>query len=388
MRWSAHVHVDDDLERAGRACASAVRADLGDEPNLVLAFVSPAIDDEVAASLSSAFPEAMVVGCAAGGVIGGDRELEGRPAVSLTAAVLPRTRLSVQAFGAELGGQLEARHLRAALAPDGERPALVLALLDPRAGSPDGLLSRLDEAFPDAVVIGGLAGGPLTRPALLVDGRASSAGGVLVGLRGGLEARPVVAQGCRPIGEPMLLTRVEGQLIHELGQRRPLDVMRDLHGRLEPDDQALFQHSLFLGVEMRDQLEYAHGDFLIRNVLGIEPKSGALAVGAQLEPWKAVQFHLRDAKTSAEDLRLHLDGAREDMANPEVALLFSCLGRGEGLYGVPNHDTHRIRETFEGLPVGGFFCNGEIGPVTGRTHLHGYTSAIALVRSDDDAQGT
>lgn len=383
MRWAAHCHLDDDLEVASQVCAQAVRSELGAEPDLVLAFVSPTIDDTVAHTLVTAFPKAVVVGCAAGGVVGGNRELEGRPAVSLTAAHLPGTHIEVQAFGAELGAKLEPRHLRAALAPKCVDPALVLTLLDPRAGAPTGLLGALDEAFPNAVVVGGLASGPTTRPALLVDGRASSAGGIMVALQGGgLEARAVVAQGCRPIGEPMLLTRVEGQLVHEMGQRRPIDVMRDLHARLSADDQALFQSALFLGIEMRDQLEYAQGDFLVRNVLGIEPKSGALAVGAELEPWKAVQFHLRDAATSAEDLSLQLTAAHADMPVPEVALLFSCMGRGEGLYGVPSHDTRLIRETFENLPVGGFFGNGEIGPVAGQTHLHGHTSAIALLRAE------
>ncbi|MEO1231623.1 MAG: FIST C-terminal domain-containing protein [Myxococcota bacterium] len=189
-----------------------------------------------------------------------------------------------------------------------------------------------------------------------------------------------MAQGCRPIGEPMLLTQVRNNLALELGQKAPLEVMRELHARLDERDQALFHHSLFLGIEMRDQLEYAGGDFLIRNVLGIEPKSGGLVVGARLEPWKAVQFHLRDGEASAADLAARLDRAKEAIsAPPAAALLFSCLGRGEGLYGIPHHDTRLIRARFDGVPVGGFFCNGEIGPVGGDTFLHGYTSAIALI---------
>jgi small ligand-binding sensory domain FIST len=177
----------------------------------------------------------------------------------------------------------------------------------------------------------------------------------------------------------MLVTQVEGQLVHALGQRKPMEVMQELHAGLDPSDRALFERAVFLGVEMRDQVEYGPGDFLIRNVLGIEPRSGALAVDARLDPWKAVQFHLRDAAASREDLRACLDRAGADGFAPTAALLFSCLGRGEGLYGEPSHDTRAVRERFGDIPVGGFFCNGEIGRVGDRTYLHGYTSTLVLL---------
>lgn len=381
MRWTSQAVLDDEPASAVGALAEQVKDALeGQEPDLVFAFAGPSLDDELAARLDGAFPLAVVVGAAAAGVIGGHRELEGRSALSLTAARLPATRVHVQAFGLELGRELEARHLHASLAPDGTPPALVVALLDPRFGDPSQLLESLDQAFPDAVIVGGMASGPANRPALLVDGRASGAGGVLVALQGGLQVEPVVAQGCKPIGEPMLVTRVDRHLIQELGQSRPVEVMRALHQSLGDSDRALFERALFLGVEMRDQLEYQQGDFLIRNVLGIEPRSGSLAVAAAIDQWKAVQFHLRDADTSAEDLRRRLNEATTvARSSPEVALLFSCVGRGEGLYGEASHDTRVIREVFKDIPVGGFFANGEIGPVAGKTHLHGYTSAIALV---------
>ena len=135
---------------------------------------------------------------------------------------------------------------------------------------------------------------------------------------------------------------------------------------------------------MRPELaRYGRGDFLIRNLAGAEERSGALAVGASLHEGQVVQFHLRDAQTSAEDLDARLARYRASQlggAAPAGALIFSCLGRGAHLYGVPDHDSDAFRRHIGAVPLGGFFCNGEIGPVERRTFLHGYTSAFGLFR--------
>ena len=95
-----------------------------------------------------------------------------------------------------------------------------------------------------------------------------------------------------------------------------------------------------------------------------------------------LQFHLRDAATSAEDLRNVLERYHGESAGaPAGGLMFSCLGRGEGLYGVPSHDTRLLEECLGSVPLGGFFCNGEIGPVQGRTYLHGYNQLLRPVSS-------
>ena len=142
--------------------------------------------------------------------------------------------------------------------------------------------------------------------------------------------------------------------------------------------------SLFVGIVMRDnQLEYGRGDFLIRNIIGADRETGRLAVGALLREGMVVQFHLRDAATSAEDLRSLLSryerGSRD--SRPEGSVLFSCLGRGAALYGEPDHDMTEFHRQLGDIPLGGFFCNGEIGPVHGTTFLHGYTSSFGLFRS-------
>ncbi|MEN9222425.1 MAG: FIST C-terminal domain-containing protein, partial [Thermostichus sp. BF3_bins_97] len=166
--------------------------------------------------------------------------------------------------------------------------------------------------------------------------------------------------------------------------------------RLSPADQQLARHSLFIGLLMNEfKSEPTPGDFLIRVILGIDPRVGAMAIGDRVRPGQTVQFHLRDAQTSAEDLRWALSryGAEHDLRqslpqahppepspDPCGALMFSCLGRGQGLYGTPDFDSQQFRELLGELPLGGFFCNGEIGPVGGSTFLHGYTSCFGIFR--------
>jgi len=173
----------------------------------------------------------------------------------------------------------------------------------------------------------------------------------------------------------------------EAQSRPPLEVLRDLIQSLSEADRQLAQHSLFVGVardEFKQQL--GHGDFLIRNLLGVDPRVGAIAIGDRVRPGQRIQFHLRDARTSEEDLELLLQRYQKEERNSTDAtgaLMFSCLGRGEGLYGKPDFDSQLFRRYLKDIPLGGFFCNGEIGPVGGSTFLHGYTSVFGICRSKD-----
>ena len=171
-------------------------------------------------------------------------------------------------------------------------------------------------------------------------------------------------------------------------QRLPLEVLRDLIQTLSEDDRELAQHSLFVGVaqsEFKQDLE--QGDFLIRNLLGVDPRVGAIAIGDRIRPGQRIQFHLRDAATSADDLEMLLQRYQKDAgvrSSPVGALMFACLGRGEALYGEPNFDSQLFREYLDNIPLSGFFCNGEIGPVGNSTFLHGYTSVFGICRQKSE----
>jgi small ligand-binding sensory domain FIST len=124
------------------------------------------------------------------------------------------------------------------------------------------------------------------------------------------------------------------------------------------------------------------GDFLVRNILGVDARSGGLAVGERLREGQSVQFHLRDAEASSLDLQSMLSQYVSDHqpGSEAGAMLFQCLGRGSYLFGRPDHDTDMFREMVGSIPLTGFFCNGEIGQVGGSTYLHGYTSSFGIFR--------
>ena len=375
MRWTSTVSDEPVLELAVRAGAAALRAQLADtQPDLLIVFASAhhaAQFDRIPTLIAAAFESALLVGCSAGGVIGGGHELEQRPGVSLTAAVLPG--VEVAPFHVEHGGQHA--HL--------PQQSHFILLADPFSFDAEAFLRGLDRTHPSSRKIGGLASGG-QQPganALFLGRDVYRAGLVGVALGGNIEMDTIVAQGCRPIGQPMFITKCHDNLLWELDGVSAVTVLQDLYDQLDPGDQELARHSLFLGIVMSEnQQQYRQGDFLIRNIVGMDATRGVLGVGALLRENSVVQFHLRDAKTSAEDLEQLLARYEHDAMQPCGALLFSCLGRGVHLYGQPDHDTDAFRRHLGDVPLGGFFCNGEIGPVHGTTFLHGYTSSFGIFR--------
>lgn len=386
MRWASAVSTAPDLQRAVSEAADQVRGGLDRAPSLTLAFASGQYGPDlkyVPELLLAELGKTLVMGCSAGGVIGGGREIEHEPALALTAAVLPGVDVRPFFLDRMPAGSTARSWTESLGVPAGGANCFVL-LPDPFTFESEPLLRGLDTWYPDAVKIGGLASGA-SEPGssmLFLERTAYRTGVVGVALAGDVRVDTVVAQGCRPIGEPMFVTRSDRNMIWQLDGEPAVTVLRDLYERLSPSDQALARHSLFLGIVMSEgRQEYHQGDFLIRNLVGIEISSGTVAVGAVVPESSIVQFHLRDAHTSAQDLHSHLAryGASGSGA-PHGALLFSCLGRGKGLYGRPDHDSEVFREHLGDVPMGGFFCNGEIGPVNRTTFLHGYTSSFALFR--------
>ena len=378
-------------------CVEGVNRELGPGPvSLALAFVTPhfagyysRMYERIARYLE---PETFV-GCSGGGVIGGGEEVEGAPAVTLTAARLP-------------GVDVRALHLTGSLPdldgpPDAweellgvrreEEPQFVL-LADPFSGRPEALLAGLDYAFPEAAKIGGLASGAASPGlnALFLNEKVHDEGTVVLSLSGDVVLDTVVAQGCRPIGETMTVTGCRGNVLRELDGNPALDVLQELFATLDERDRQLAGTALFAGILMDEFREEPRvGDFLIRNIVGVDPNQKVLGVEENLQEGMRLRFHVRDAEASAGDLHTMLTSYEKTLRDPAKtnvsgALLFSCLGRGEGLYGQPNFDTGVFSDHLGKVPVGGFFCNGEIGPVGGATFLHGYTSSFGLFRPLDN----
>jgi small ligand-binding sensory domain FIST len=377
MNWATTISRKTSFEEAVLECAEGASRRLGPGPvSLALAFVTPHFANyypRLYELVSRYLEPGTFLGCSGGGVIGGGEEIERAPGLTTFHVTDPLPDLDgpPDAWERLVGMRLQ------------EEPQFVL-LADPFSVRAEAMLAGLDYAFPSSPKIGGLASGA-TSPglnALFLDDEVFTDGAVGVALSGNVVVDTLVAQGCRPIGELMRVTRCEGNILYELDGRPAFEAVQELFATLDEYDRRLAGTALFVGVLMDEFREEPRvGDFLIRNLIGADPRRGILAVGEYLQEGMRVRFHLRDGDTSAEDLHTMLKGYEK--TSPETlsgALLFSCLGRGEGLYGLPNFDTGVFREHLGDVPVGGFFCNGEIGPVGGNTFLHGYTSSFGLFR--------
>jgi small ligand-binding sensory domain FIST len=391
MRWASAISQERGTAEAIGEAAAVLRSELdGAAPDLVLAFVSPhhaAAYERVPELVARALPGALLCGCTGGGIIGSGHEVERGPALSLTAASLPGVELTPLYFPADAADEADADgaalwRRRAGVAAE-PVPSFLL-LPDAFTCDAPALVAGLDAAYPRSCKVGGLASGGARagHNALFLGAEAHRAGAVGVALTGDITVETIVAQGCRPIGKPYAVTRCEDNAILELDGAPTLEVLKELYDSLPADDRELLRSSLFVGLEMRaDSVEFRDGELLVRNIVGSVPELGALVVAAQVHRFQVLQFLLRDAAAAAFDLERLLDAYRASGgAAPAGALLFSCLGRGEGLFGRADHDTDLFREHVGGVPMGGFFCNGEIGPVGGTTFLHGYTSSFGLFR--------
>lgn len=391
MKWASAVSGEVDMSDAAAEAAAIVKAHLDSAtPDLAVIFLSEhhrSGYDDFAMIVEGLLGPAHVIGCSAGGVIGGGREIEERPGLSITAAVLPDVRIEPFHLEHENIPDLDSSPRlwteRVGIAADIDPQFLLFA--DPFSFDVESFLKGMDFAYPAGTKVGGLASGARSPGgnALYLDGDLWNSGLVGVAMSGNLRIDTIVAQGCRPIGAPLFITKCRENVLFEVDGRPVLEALHELYNSLSEKDQALFRNSLFLGIVMNEfQQEYRQGDYLIRNLVGMDRESGAVAVGALLKERQVVQFHLRDAATSSEDLDLMLKQFSGEGASQAAcgSLLFSCLGRGMNLYGESDHDTKAFRRHLGDIPLGGFFCNGEVGPVHGETYVHGYTSSFGIFR--------
>jgi small ligand-binding sensory domain FIST len=371
-----------DAGDAARRAVGEARASLGEEPpSFGVLFASAHFlgsAEALARAVAEETGQLPLIGCVAEAVAGGAREVESEPAVSLwlAAGLGPVETFAMEFVRTPSGGAYGGYRF-------GPGPAGVhLMICDPFTFPAGDLLTHLNQRVPGTVVMGGIASGGLTRrqSRLFLDGRVLPQGAVGAHLPGA-EVHPLVAQGCRPVGDPYTTTRADGNVIFELGGRPALVRLQELAAALPGRDQELLAQGVHLGMVIDEyQAEPRQGDFLIRGIVGADPASGAIAVGEQVEVGQTVQFHVRDARSADEDLRRTLD--REAAAlggrRPAGALLFTCNGRGSRLFPEPSHDAGLLAEMLGSIPVAGFFCAGELGPVGGQNFLHTFTASIAL----------
>jgi len=366
------------VEAAELAVTHALEPLDGQRPDLVCLFVSGPDPDAIAEGGRRAMAVAgadTTLGCSAGGVIGAGRGVEATGAVAAWAAVLPEVDRRPFHLGVLRD---EGRVLVAGLPQRLPADAVAVLLADPYSFPAGAFVEQSHDALDGLPLVGGLAGGPRgpgsTR--LFLDGRVLTDGAVGVVLAGPVQARTLVSQGCRPIGRTMTVTAAEDNVLLELAGAPAYRRLEETLSELPPAERMLAARGLHIGIAMDEYAEeHERGDFLIRPLIGVDAEQGAVAVGEVIEVGRTVRFQVRDADAADEDLT-ELLGRFRGIGPVEGALLFSCNGRGAGLFPSADHDVLAVRRGLGIDGVAGFFAGGEIGPVAGRNHLHGFTASI------------
>jgi small ligand-binding sensory domain FIST len=386
------ISLEEAAQSVARQLAGCGPADLA----LVFASTSYASDlPRLLPLLRQKLKAAHWLGCLGGGVAGTEpdgtpREIEQEPALAVTLLHLPGVALHPFAIDTtdlpDLDGPAEPWLRQVGAQPSTSQSLLLL--VDPTAPAINDLISGLDYAYPQIAKVGCIAcPHSASHPSLLFEeGVRGGAVGCLIDGDWALE--PVLAQGCRPIGPVLEVEQAQRNVVIEVSdgtrRRSPVAALQAILVDLTPSEREQVRHSLFLGVGRSDfslaSLRQEPSAFLVRNLIGVDPRNGAVAVGEPMRVGQKVQFQLRDADASRLEARHLLARLAEDLAEPPLAsLLFACLGRGQGLYGEPDGDVRLCREAFPAVPISGVFCNGEIGPLGGTTHLHGYTASWAFL---------
>jgi small ligand-binding sensory domain FIST len=377
VRIGCGLSTDPDPRTGAIEAAQRAKTTLdGHRCDLALVFASGhhlASPEATLEGVGEALDPPQVAGCGAGGVLGAGREVEEGTAVAVWAAALA-------------DGRAEVFHVEAVEGPEGtvvtgmpiDEPDAIVLLPDPYSFPADAFVAELG----NIPVLGGVSSArTLDGGAALFCGDEVKADGAAGIAFYGIDVHAAVSQGAAPIGPEMTITAAEGHMIHELAGRPALTALRDAIAALPERERDKVAEGLLLGTVVDvGKPEFERGDFLVRALLGADPDTGALAVGAYVEAGQVVRLHVRDASSADEDLRAVLGRERMRFGGdgPAGALIFTCNGRGRGMFGSADHDALAADAALSGAPVAGFFAAGEIGPVGGRSHLHGFTATLAV----------
>lgn len=374
-------------ESAVRGVAEQIRAGLPGSATVAFAFVTPDYLPHLADFADTIRVDGHVLelaGCTGSGLTSNATETEGGSGFSILALHAENTSVTVHELSNSLvesagGAEFWKRQFPAA--------ASWIALTNPFGFGVDDWLDDWNAAFPGVPTVGGLASGGREAESIAVfhNGNVID-GGVLVGLSGALRLVPAVSQGCKPIGEPLPVTKAEDNIIFSLGSRPAYQALESAFQSLSETERSHAQGNLFAGIASTEYVEdFRPGHFLIRNIIGADPDSGAVVIAGIPRVGQTVQYQLRDKQAAHADLRRVLRHAANGNEKPIVgSLLFCCTGRGSGFFGKGGHDAGMLADVFGQHPSAGFFCNGEIGPVAGRNCVHGYTASCAIFVEAED----
>lgn len=409
IRLAAGLSTESDTAAAtARACEQCMAGLDGGPVDLAVVFFSKQHRDQghrVASVIRRLLNPDHVIGCSAESVIGGQTEIERGPGVSILAARMPGVRFKPFTADSLITEDNTPEHLDQLAGAIGVGPELrgILLLADPFSVPMIRLLPAMNRAKQGrgGVLFGGIASAAREPGGntLLLDDRLMRSGAAGLAISGDVRLDAVVSQGCRPFGPAMIVTKAKGNLILELGGRSAVDAVQSAVDSLGDEGKKRLAAGLFIGRAINEySVRFGRDDFLIRNLVAVQPEQGAIAVGDIVPVGTTVRMHTRDATTAREDLEMLLD-AQKLYDRPKGVILISCNGRGERLFKERHHDARTIARAFaapvggeslakggqpidaeQSVPLAGLFAAGEIGPVGGQSFLHGQTACAVLIR--------
>ena len=323
------------------------------------------------------------VGCSGLGILTDGGEIEAASGVAVMALASdavrarPFIRESLKGNDAAAG-----QDIANAVGPD--TSSLTVLLADGYRSRPDVILDGMAMAGHAGPVVGAGASenGSHGRTYQFYEDRVTGNSVVGFALSGACTTAIELTQGCQPVGEPMVITKAHENLIFEINDRPAFEVFVELIGKPFQQDLRRALAFVFVGLPPDPrQIEIEPGQYLVRNIIGLDAQRGILAVAQPVEAGQPLIFTLRDGQRARDDLgqMLERQAARLEGRKPRLGLYFNCCARGSGLYGVPGIDTAYIKQALVDVPVIGFFGNYEIGPMGGGNHLLTYTGVLALV---------
>jgi len=372
---------------AAQAVSQSVHEALGKAGcHLAFVFFSPHFSSEtqqIIEIIHEKLRPQTLIGCMGEGVIGGKEEIEEHPGLVVWGIRNADMQVVPFMLTPKTDGETPSLEGWPVGLENPAHPRTFFLFADPFSTPIDELFSLLNQHAPGSTAIGGIASGGMDvgESRLVLNREIMGSGVVGVAIRGGVEIRTLVSQGCQPIGERYVVTKVDQNVIQELGGIPPLERLESTLRALGEHEQQQAARGLQVGIAMDEhRSEFGQGDFLIRGLLGADRQSGSLAIADFVQEGQTIQFHVRDAQVASEDFQLLLSQERMTRPDqpPKGALLFSCNGRGQRFFEAPNHDVAAVHQQMGVIPLAGFFAGGEIGPVSGKNFLHGYTASMAL----------
>jgi len=324
----------------------------------------------------------VMIGCSAGGLIANTREIENEGGFCVSLYHFPETRAHALHLTESYFTDQDGASLREALRPVLKHSNSWMLFASSKGMTNDVWLRYWDQATHGQPTVGGFAGRLVDGSgALFCGGAVYDEGAVALALEGEVRIDPLLSQGCRPVGSPWTITRAENNIIHQIGNRPILEVLRDTLEGMSQREQQQAKGNIFIGLVMDEyKSSFGTGDFLVRNLAAIDPQTGAVAIATPTRTGQNLQFQIRDANMASVDFEELLRRRLKELKDATIygACLCDCIGRGSALFGVPDHDVQVVQSLLPGLSLGGLFCNGEFAPVNGRTLLHGYSVSLGL----------